>query len=117
MKVNNRRRVKMSKRTSAIIVLCVALVLTLAVGYLGLNGTWLDSRGLYKLCLLYTSLSLVPTDQLRQNRNVLLIQQHGLDEGSVSYTHLLTWLYTPQPLNLFRIRYQLYTRKCCLVCH
>ena len=49
MKVNNRRRVKMSKRTSAIIVLCVALVLTLAVGYLGLNGTWLDSRGLYKL--------------------------------------------------------------------
>ena len=49
MKVNNRRRVKMSKRTSAIIVLCVALVLTLAVGYLGFNGTWLDSRGLYKL--------------------------------------------------------------------
>ena len=49
MKVNNRRRVKMSKRTSAIIVLCVALVLTLTVGYLGLNGTWLDSRGLYKL--------------------------------------------------------------------
>ena len=47
MKVNNRRRVKMSKRTSAIIVLCVALVLTLTVGYLGLNGTWLDSRGLY----------------------------------------------------------------------
>ena len=49
MKVNNRRRVKMSKRTSAIIVLCVALVLTLAVGYLGLNGAWLDNRGLYKL--------------------------------------------------------------------
>ena len=46
MKVNNRRRVKMSKRTSAIIVLCVALVLTLAVGYLGLNGAWLDSRGI-----------------------------------------------------------------------
>ena len=49
MKVTNRRREKMSKRTSAIIVLCVALVLTLTVGYLGLNGTWLDSRGLYKL--------------------------------------------------------------------
>lgn len=49
MKVNNRRRVKMSKRSSAIIVLCVTLVLTLAVGYLGLNGAWLDGRGLYKL--------------------------------------------------------------------
>ena len=49
MKVNNRRRAKMSKRTSAVVALCVALVLTLAVGYLGLHGTWLDSRGLYKL--------------------------------------------------------------------
>ena len=49
MKVNNRRRVKMSKRTSAIVALCVTLVLTLAVGYLGFNGAWLDSRGLYKL--------------------------------------------------------------------
>ena len=49
MKVNNRRRTKMSKRTSAVVALCVALVLTLAVGYLGLHGTWLDSRGLYKL--------------------------------------------------------------------
>lgn len=49
MKVNNRRRVKMNKRTSAIIVLCVTLVITLAVGYLGLNGMWLDGRGLYKL--------------------------------------------------------------------
>lgn len=49
MKVNNRRRARMSKRTSAIIVLCVALALTLAVGYLGLNGTWLDGRGLYRL--------------------------------------------------------------------
>ena len=46
MKVNNRRRAKMSKRTSAVVALCVALVLTLAVGYLGLHGTWLDSRGL-----------------------------------------------------------------------
>lgn len=49
MKVNNRRRAKMSKRTSAVVALCVALVLTLAVGYLGLHGTWLDNRGLYKL--------------------------------------------------------------------
>lgn len=49
MKVSNRRRTKMSKRTSAVVALCVALVLTLAVGYLGLHGTWLDSRGLYKL--------------------------------------------------------------------
>ncbi len=49
MKVNNRRRAKMSKKTSAIIALSVVLVLTIAVGYLGLNGTWLDGRGLYKL--------------------------------------------------------------------
>ena len=49
MKVNNRRRVKMSKRTGAIIALSVALVLTVLVGFLGLNGTWLDNRGLYRL--------------------------------------------------------------------
>jgi len=49
MKVNNRRRAKLSKRSASIIMLCVALVITLAAGYLGLNGTWLDSRGLYKL--------------------------------------------------------------------
>ena len=49
MKVNNRRRVKMSKKTASIIALCVALVITLALGYLGLNGTWLDGRGLYRL--------------------------------------------------------------------
>lgn len=49
MKVNNRRRAKLSKRSASLVALCVALVLTLAVGYLGLNGTWLDSRGLYKL--------------------------------------------------------------------
>ena len=49
MKVNNRRRVRLNKRSASIAALCVALVLTLAVGYLGLNGTWLDSRGLYKL--------------------------------------------------------------------
>ncbi len=44
-----RVRKKMDKRTGAIIALCLALVLTLAAGYLGVNGTWLDSRGLYKL--------------------------------------------------------------------
>ena len=49
MKVNNRRGVKLNKRSASIVMLCVALVLTLAVGFLGLNGTWLDSRGLYKL--------------------------------------------------------------------
>ncbi len=49
MKVNNRRRVHMSKRTGAIIALCVTLALTIIVGYLGANGCWLDNRGLYKL--------------------------------------------------------------------
>ena len=49
MKVNNRRRAKLSKRAGAIIALSVALVLTLVVGYLGFNGCWLDGRGLYKL--------------------------------------------------------------------
>ena len=49
MKVNNRHRAKLSKRSASLIVLCAALVLTLAVGFLGLNGAWLDSRGLYKL--------------------------------------------------------------------
>jgi preprotein translocase subunit SecD len=49
MKVNNRRRVKMKKRTSAIITLVIMLVVTIIVGYVGINGTWLDSRGLYKL--------------------------------------------------------------------
>ena len=49
MKVNNRRRAKMSRKASAILALCVVLVLTIAVGYLGVHGTWLDSRGLYKL--------------------------------------------------------------------
>ena len=49
MKVNNRRHAKVSKRTSAVIALCVTLVLTIAVGFLGVNGAPLDSRGLYKL--------------------------------------------------------------------
>ncbi|MDD3212606.1 MAG: hypothetical protein PHY64_02975, partial [Eubacteriales bacterium] len=49
MKVNNRRRVKMKKRTAAIIALCVVMVITILVGYTGLNGAWLDNRGLYKM--------------------------------------------------------------------
>jgi len=49
MKVNNRRKVKLSRRTSSIIALSILLVVTVIVGYLGLNGTNLDSRGLYKL--------------------------------------------------------------------
>ncbi|MBQ7867323.1 MAG: protein translocase subunit SecD [Clostridia bacterium] len=50
MKSNKYRvRKKLDKRSGAIVALCVTLVLTLAVGFLGLNGTWLDSRGLYKL--------------------------------------------------------------------
>lgn len=60
MKVNKRRRIQLSKRTSAIITLCVALVLTLCMGYLGLNGAWLDSRGLYKL------LPWLPTTNMEQ---------------------------------------------------
>ena len=58
MKVNNRRRKKLSKRSVSLFALCVALVLTLAVGYLGMNGAWLDSRGLYKL------LPWLPTDDV-----------------------------------------------------
>ena len=39
MKVNNRRHAKMSRKASAILALCVVLVLTIAVGYLGVHGT------------------------------------------------------------------------------
>lgn len=49
MKVNNRRRAKLGKRPASIIALCAALILTLAVGYVGFNGMPLDSRGLYRL--------------------------------------------------------------------
>ncbi|HPF87311.1 MAG TPA: protein translocase subunit SecD [Candidatus Limiplasma sp.] len=49
MKVKNRRRVKLSKRTGSIVALCILLVVTIFVGYIGLNGTNLDSRGLYKM--------------------------------------------------------------------
>ena len=49
MKVNNRRRSKMSRKTAAIISLSVALVVTVLAGLLALNGMPLDSRGLYRL--------------------------------------------------------------------
>jgi hypothetical protein len=49
MKVNNRRRVKMKKRTAAIIALAVVLVVTIFVGYIGHNGKRQDNPGLYKL--------------------------------------------------------------------
>ena len=48
MKVN-KRRMRLSKRSKATLALCVALLVTLCLGYLGLNGTPLDSRGLWKL--------------------------------------------------------------------
>ncbi len=38
-----------SKKTGALIGLCILLVLTLVCGFLGFNGMPLDSRGLYKL--------------------------------------------------------------------
>ncbi len=49
MKVNNRKRRKMNRRTAAIIALSIALIVTVFIGYVGLNGMWMDSRGLYKL--------------------------------------------------------------------
>ncbi|MFH1879383.1 MAG: protein translocase subunit SecD [Bacillota bacterium] len=49
MKVNNRRRAKLSKRMVSIVALSVLLAVTILVGYVGLNGMNLDSRGLYKL--------------------------------------------------------------------
>jgi protein-export SecD/SecF family membrane protein len=49
MKVNNRKRKKMNRRAASIIALCIALVVTVLVGYVGLNGMWMDNRGLYKL--------------------------------------------------------------------
>jgi preprotein translocase subunit SecD len=49
MKVNNHRRVKIKKRTAAILALCLTMIVTLFAGYVSTNGIWLDSRGLYKL--------------------------------------------------------------------
>lgn len=40
---------KTNKRTRSIIALLLACILTLAVGYIGINGMWLDNKGLYKL--------------------------------------------------------------------
>ncbi len=57
-KTYKRRRFRLSKRTGAVIALCVTLVLTLCVGYLGMNGTWLDNRGLWRL------LPWLPTSQM-----------------------------------------------------
>ena len=49
MKVTNRGRSKMNRKTAAIISLSLVLVLTVAVGILSLTGMKLDSRGLYRL--------------------------------------------------------------------
>jgi len=49
MKVSNRRKATLSKRTSSVIALCVALVITVALGFLGLNGCKLDKDGEYRL--------------------------------------------------------------------
>jgi len=49
MKVNKKRRARLSKRAGAIIALSVVMAITIGLLYLGFNGTWLDSRGLYKL--------------------------------------------------------------------
>ena len=49
MKVTKRRRAKMSKRSASLIMLCIALVITIAIGLLGLNGARLDRRGMYRL--------------------------------------------------------------------
>ena len=45
MKVGTHRRSKANKRTVSMIVLCVSLILTLAAGWLGINGT----SGLYRI--------------------------------------------------------------------
>jgi len=49
MKVSNRRKATLSKRTSSVIALCVVLVITVALGFLGLNGCKLDKDGEYRL--------------------------------------------------------------------
>lgn len=49
MKVQNHRRARISKRAAACVTLIAVLVLTGALGWLGVHGAWLDSRGLYKL--------------------------------------------------------------------
>ena len=50
MKVTKqRRRARLSKRAGAMVALGIFLVLTLCFGFLGVNGTKLDSRGLHRL--------------------------------------------------------------------
>ena len=49
MKVNNRRRSKLSKRASAAVALVVALVITVGLAFLGLNGMNLTPDGEWKL--------------------------------------------------------------------
>lgn len=49
MKVNNRRRSKLSKRTGAAIALFVALIITVGLVFLGLNGCNLTGDGEWKL--------------------------------------------------------------------
>ncbi|MBQ9306567.1 MAG: hypothetical protein IJ229_01480, partial [Clostridia bacterium] len=43
------KRKSSTRKTGAIVGLCILLVLTVVCGYLGFNGMPLDSRGLYKL--------------------------------------------------------------------
>ena len=49
MAKNKRRRRKGPSKRGSIIALCIVLLLTIFVGYLGFNGLWLDGRGLWKL--------------------------------------------------------------------
>jgi len=49
MKAANRPRSKTNRKTAAIVSLSIALVLTVLIGLLALNGMPLDSRGLYRL--------------------------------------------------------------------
>ena len=46
MAKNKRRRRKGPSKRGSIIALCIVLLLTIFVGYLGFNGLWLDGRGL-----------------------------------------------------------------------
>ncbi len=46
---NKRKRRREPSKRGSIIALCIVLLLTIFVGYLGFNGLWLDSRGLWKL--------------------------------------------------------------------
>ena len=49
MAKNKRKRRKEPSKRGSIIALCIVLLLTIFVGYLGFNGMWLDGRGLWKL--------------------------------------------------------------------